>query len=53
MTQFCELNFGDIIASTSTTPLEVKVDEEIIDPCPMHYANYSKILHDQKVMGVA
>lgn len=51
VTQFSEPNFGDIIAytSTSTIPLEVKVDEDATYPYPTH-TNYSTMLHEQKVI---
>jgi hypothetical protein len=51
MTQFHGSNFGNGTASTSTstTTLEVKVNKEVVDHYPT-YANYSKILHDQKVV---
>lgn len=38
VTQFSEPNSSDIIAyaSTSTIPLEVKVDEDVTYPYPIH-----------------
>lgn len=48
VTQFCELDFGNVVVYTSTTP-SVKVDEEVIDPCTIH-ANYSKMLQGHTIV---
>jgi hypothetical protein len=48
VTQFCELDFGNVVVYTSTTR-SVKVDEEVIDPCTIH-ANYSKMLQGHTIV---
>lgn len=49
MTQCYKTDFGGTMACTSTTPPEVKVDEEVTIPYLAH-ANYSKMLQGEKVV---